>query len=116
MRLVLGTNVIVAAFHSRNGASNLLFGCVDRGLVKPLCSTALSREETRKTTGLGLEDVAPVMSGLAALFEGVDIAFRNRPALASAADQMALEVVLNGKAGAIVTHNPGIFIRPAGWA
>lgn len=50
-----------------------------------------------------------IMSGLAALSEGVDIAFRNRPALASAADQMALEVVLNGKAGAIVTHNPGDF-------
>lgn len=90
---------------------------VDRRLAEPLCSTALfleyettlSREETRKATGLGLEDVAPVMSGLAAVSEGVDIAFRNRAALADAADQMALEVALNGKAGAIVTHNPGDF-------
>ena len=92
-------------------------GWVDRRLAEPLCSTALfleykttlSREETRKATGLSLEDVAPVMRALAAMSEGIDIAFRNRPALADAADQMALEVVLNGKAEAIVTHNPGDF-------
>ena len=97
-------------------ASNLLLRWVDRRLAEPLCSTALfleygttlGREKTRKATGLGLEDVAPVMSGLAAVSEGVDIAFRNRAALAEAADQMVLEV-LNGKAEAIVTHNPGDF-------
>lgn len=98
--------MVVAAFRSRNGASNLLLRWVDRRLAEPLCCTALSREETRNATGLGLEDVAPVMRGLAALSEGVDIAFRNRPALAGAADQMALEVVLNGKAEAIGDAQP----------
>ncbi len=120
MRLVLDTNVIVAAFRSRNGASNLLLRLVDRGIVTPLCSTALfleyeavlSRVETRNATGHNLEDVAAVMRALAAVSEGVDIAFRTRPILADAADEMVLEAALNGGAGAIVTHNVKDF-RPA---
>ncbi len=113
MRLVLDTNVIVAAFRSLNGASNLLLQFVDRGMVTPLCSTALfleyeavlSREEVRKATGHGLADVATVMSALAAVSDGVDISFRIRPILADAADEMVLEAALNGEADAIVTHN-----------
>ena len=113
MRLVLDTNVIVAAFRSLNGASNLLLQFVDRGMVTPLCSTALfleyeavlSREEVRKATGHGLADVATVMSALAAVSDGVDISFRMRPLLADAADEMVLEAALNGEADAIVTHN-----------
>lgn len=120
MRLVLDTNVIVAAFRSRNGASNLLLRIVDRGAVTPLCSTALfleyeavlSREETRKVTGHSLEDVAAVMSALAAVSEGVDISFRTRPILSDVADEMVLEAALNGQAEAIVTHNVKDF-RPA---
>lgn len=120
MRLVLDTNVIVAAFRSRNGASNLLLRAVDRGVLIPLCSTALfleyeavlSREETRKATGHSLEDVAAVMSALAAVAEGVDISFRTRPMLSDVADEMVLEAALNGQAGAIVTHNVRDF-RPA---
>ncbi len=120
MRLVLDTNVIVAAFRSRNGASNLLLRLVDRGAVTPLCSTALfleyeavlSREETRKVTGHSLEDVAAVMSALAAVSEGVDISFRTRPMLSDVADEMVLEAALNGQAEAVVTHNVKDF-RPA---
>ena len=113
MRLVLDTNVIVAAFRSRNGASNLLLRLVDQGIVTPLCSTALfleyeavlSRDETRKATGHSLKDVAAVMSALAAVSAGVDISFRTRPMLPDAADEMVLEAALNGEAEAIVTHN-----------
>lgn len=113
MRLVIDTNVIVAAFRSRNGASSLLLRFVDQGVVTPLCSTALfleyeavlSREDTRKATGHSLEDIAAVMSALAVVSEGVDISFRTRPMLADAADEMVLEAALNGVAEAIVTHN-----------
>lgn len=120
MRLVLDTNVIVAAFRSRNGASNMLLRFADRGMVTPLCSTALfleyeavlSREEIRQATGHDLEDVSSVMSALAAIAEGVDISFRTRPMLADVADEMVLEAALNGQAEAIVTHNVKDF-RPA---
>lgn len=113
MRLVLDTNVVVAAFRSRNGASNLLLRLVDQGALTPLCSTALfleyeavlSREETRTVTGHSLEDVASVMRALAAVSEGVDISFRTRPMLSDVADEMVLEAALNGQAEAIVTHN-----------
>ena len=120
MRLVLDTNVVVAAFRSRDGASNLLLRFADQGLITPLCSTALfleyeavlSRKETRAATGHTLEDVGAVMSALAAIAEGVDISFRTRPMLADAADEMVLEAALNGDAEAIVTHNVRDF-RPA---
>ena len=79
VRLVLDTSVIVAAFRSHNGASNLLLRFVDRGMVTPLCSTALfleyeavlSRGETRKATGHSLEDVAAVMNALGDALSGV---------------------------------------------
>lgn len=120
MRLVLDTNVIVAAFRSRNGASNMLLRFADKGVVTPLCSTALflkyeavlSREKIRQATGHSLEDVALVMSALAAIAEGVDISFRTRPMLSDVADEMVLEAALNGQADAIVTHNVRDF-RPA---
>ncbi|MCW5710609.1 MULTISPECIES: putative toxin-antitoxin system toxin component, PIN family [Shinella] len=120
MRLVLDTNVIVAAFRSRYGVSNLLLRAVDQGVLTPLCSTALfleyeavlSREETRNVTGHSLDDVAAVMSALAAGAEGIDISFRTRPMLSDVADEMVLEAALNGQAEAIVTHNVKDF-RPA---
>ncbi|MBP1847671.1 putative PIN family toxin of toxin-antitoxin system [Rhizobium petrolearium] len=120
MRLALDTNVIVAAFRSRNGASNLLLRFADRGMVTPLCSPALfleyeavlSRPETRQAIGQSLEDFALVMSALAAIAEGVDISFRTRPMLSDVADEMVLEAALNGQAEAIVTHNVKDF-RPA---
>ena len=113
MRLVLDTNIIVAGFRSRRGASNALLRLVDGGRVIPLCSTALfleyeavlSREETRAITGHGLDDVSAIMQAFAALCEPVDISFRVRPILRDADDEMVLEAALNGQAEAIVTHN-----------
>ena len=109
----MDTNVIVAGFRSRRGASNALLRLVDGGRVVPLCSTALfleyeavlSRAETRTMTGHGLDDVAAIMRALAALCEPVDISFRVRPILRDADDEMVLEAALNGQADAIVTHN-----------
>ena len=81
--------------------------------VTPLCPTALfleyeavlSRTETRTTTGHSLDDVAAIMRALAARCQPVDIAFRVRPKLRDADDEMVLEAALNGRADAIVTHN-----------
>lgn len=113
MRLVLDTNVVVAAFRSRHGASNALLRLADEGLVTPLCSTALfleyeavlSRTEIRAATGHTMRDVNAVMSAIAAIAVGVDISFRTRPMLSDASDEMVLEAALNGQAEAIVTHN-----------
>ena len=113
MRLVLDANVILAAFRSSDGASNLLLRMVDHGMVTPLCSFALfleyeavlSREESRKIMGHNLDDVSAVMRRLVKVSESFDIAFRMRPMLADSDDEMVLDVALNGNAKAIVTHN-----------
>ena len=113
MRLVVDTNVIVAAFRSTLGASNALLRHVAAGRVRLLCSTALfleyeavlGRSEIREWTRHTLADVDAVMNTLAAVAEPVDVHFRTRPILRDAGDEMVLEVAGNGGADAIVTHN-----------
>ena len=77
---MLDTNVIVAAFRSRNGASNLLLHFLDPALFHGAVSGVMRAVlRTRKATGHSLENVAAVMSALAAVSEGIDIPFRTRP-------------------------------------
>lgn len=113
MRVVLDTNVVVAAFRSINGASNELLRHVAVGNATILCSTALfleyeavlTRDEIRAATGHTLVDVAAIMDALASLAEPVDIYFTTRPTLRDPDDEMVLEVAKNGRAEVIVTHN-----------
>lgn len=113
MRLVLDTNIIVAAFRSHRGASNAILRFIEARRATLLCSTALfleyeavlSRAETRAVTGHALDDVATIMRSLAALGEPVEISFRIRPVLRDADDEMVLEAAVNGRADAMVTHN-----------
>lgn len=113
MRLVLDTNVIVAAFRSRRGASNLLMQMADEGKFELLLSTALfleyeavlKRDETRSATGHSRDDVDAIMSAVASISTPVDIFFRTRPQLRDPDDEMVFEAALNGLADAIVTHN-----------
>ena len=113
MRLVLDTNMIVAAFRSHRGASNAILKLIEARQATLLCSTALfleyeavlSRAETRAATGHALDNVATIMRSFAALGEPVEISFRMRPVLRDADDEMVLEAAVNGRADAIVTHN-----------
>lgn len=112
-KLVIDTNVVVAAFRSRRGASHALMRYVAAGAIRPLCSTALfleyetvlSREETRITTGHSLQDVEAVVNALAEHAQPVDIRFATRPVLPDPNDEIVLETAFNGRADAIVTHN-----------
>ena len=113
MRLVLDTNVLVAAFRSRRGASNALLRSAFEKRFAPLCSTALfleyeavlSREETRNATGHSLKDVQTIMDAFASIAEPVELSFCMRPMLKDSDDEMVLEAALNSDGGAIVTHN-----------
>ncbi|MAK60015.1 MAG: putative toxin-antitoxin system toxin component, PIN family [Ponticaulis sp.] len=113
MRWVLDTNVIVAAFRSRDGASNQILRHAIDQRFDLLLSTALfleyeavlKRDEIRAVPRHSLSDVDRIMASIAALATPVDILFRTRPRLRDAGDEMILEVALNGMASAIVTHN-----------
>jgi putative PIN family toxin of toxin-antitoxin system len=113
MRLVLDTDVIVAALRSPRGASAALLGEIRRGRAAMLVSTPLlleyeavcQREAHRVASGLTAEDVESFLDGLAALAEAVTVHFLWRPQLRDAGDEMVLETAVNGQADAIVTFN-----------
>lgn len=112
-RAVLDTGVIVAALRSRQGASNRLVECVARERLRPLVSTALfleyeevlQRPENRLATGMTAEDVEGFLAAFASASEAVDVNFRWRPQLKDSSDDLVLEAAINGRAGALVTHN-----------
>ena len=113
MRLVLDTNVVVAAFHSRRGASSVLLRRTEAGTIRMLCSTALlleyeavlGRAAIREATGHSLRDVERIVDALAAVAEPVEVRFRTRPLLHDPNDEIVIEAASNGRADAIVTHN-----------
>ncbi len=120
-RLVIDTNVIVAALRSVKGASAALMLRVAEKRVKPLLSVALvleiesvlSRPEQLAATGLTLQLVQGFIDELCALAEPVQIHFAWRPMLHDAADEMVLEAAVNGQADALVTFNLKDFLPAA---
>ena len=110
---MLDTSVIVAALHSRSGASNAVLEQVARGQLRPLVSTALfleyeevvKRPETRLATRMSEDDIGGFLAALASAAEPVEVSFRWRPQLSDPKDELVLEVAVNGRADALVTHN-----------
>lgn len=113
MRLVLDTDVIVAALRSPRGASAALLRAIRQGHATMLLSTTLlleheavcRREEHRIAAGLTMADVEAFLDGLAVMAEPVAVHFLWRPQLRDAADEMVLETAVNGQATAIVAFN-----------
>jgi putative PIN family toxin of toxin-antitoxin system len=113
MRLVLDTDVIVAALRSPRGASAALLRAVRRDRATMVLSTPLlleyeavcQREAHRLAAGLAGADVESFLDGLARLAEPVTVHLLWRPQLRDAADEMVLEAAVNGQAQAIVGFN-----------
>lgn len=112
-RVVLDTNIIVAALRSSDGASAELLRQAVRGKLKPLATPALfleyeevvKRPEQRLAHRLELEQLDKFLAALAAACEPVKLNYQWRPQLSDAADEMVLEAAINGQAQAIVTFN-----------
>lgn len=112
-RVVLDTSVVIAAFRSRKGASNMLLRLVATGTFRPLATTALFleyeavllRAEQRIVTGMSEDDVQGALAALASACDPVDVHFRWRPQLSDPSDEFVLEAAVNGRADALVTHN-----------
>ena len=113
MRVVLDTDVLVAALRSDQGASRqLLLAALDRRFVMlvsvPLMleyEAVLTRQEHLAAAGITAGDVNTVLDALAAVIEPVRLAFLWRPRLKDAADEMVLETAVNGTADRLVTFN-----------
>ena len=112
MRLILDTNVLVAAVRSRTGASNPLVIAGFQGRFRWCCSVplfhecedVLNRADFLLDAGIPQQDIGRLCDAIARTVEPVKGHVRRRPQLTDPADDMALEAAINGQA-CVVTHN-----------
>ncbi len=119
MRYLLDTNVLVAAFRSRNGASNAI---VRRALLGELplvvhhklvyeYRDVLSRPEILAETGISCREVEIVLAQLIADATEIDVRYLWRPNLTDEDDNFILEIAVAAWPCTIVTHNIADFAR-----
>lgn len=108
----------MAALRSDRGASRqLLLAALNRRfellLSVPLIleyEAVLTRPHHLAACGLSAAQVGRVLDDLTAVARPVRLAFRWRPRLSDADDDMVLETAMNGNADAIVTFNQRDFV------
>jgi putative PIN family toxin of toxin-antitoxin system len=119
-KLVIDTNILVAATRNRLGPSFALLQLVRKRYVVMCCSPALfleyedvlKRPQQLAACGWLATDVDAVLNELAGLVEPVSTHYQWRPQLKDPADEMVLEAAVNARADAIVTYNVRDF-RPS---
>lgn len=112
-RIVLDTNILIAASRSRNGASYALLHALRNGHFTALASVplmleyedVLKRPEQLDATGRSAEMIDIFLDALSLFIEPVHLHYLWRPQLSDPADEMVLETALNGRADALVTLN-----------
>ncbi|MBP7334588.1 putative toxin-antitoxin system toxin component, PIN family [Niveispirillum sp.] len=122
MKLVLDTDVIVAALRSPTGASAALLLAADDRLVQLLATVPLfieyeavtHRVEHILAAGLTSADVDMFLNHLVELVQPVEPWFLWRPQLRDPADEIVLEAAVNGRADALVSFNHRHFLPAAG--
>jgi putative PIN family toxin of toxin-antitoxin system len=113
LRLVLDTDVVVAALRSDLGASRQLLLSALKGRIELLVSVplmveyeaVLSRREHLTLIGLTSGQVGEILDALAAIAIPVRLSFLWRPRLKDPGDEMVLETAVNGAADRLVTFN-----------
>jgi len=110
-RVVLDTNVLVAAVRSRNGASfqvlsRLAADCFDIVISTPLVlEYEAALLEHQPLTVFSRNDIVALVDSLCAIAQHQDIFYLWRPALRDPRDDMVLEVAVAAGCEAIVTFN-----------
>lgn len=112
-KLVLDTNILVAATRNRHGPSFALVQLVRLGNVSMCCSPALfleyedvlKRPNQLAASGLLASDIDAILNELAGLITPVSTHYQWRPQLRDPADEMVLEAAANAQADALVTYN-----------
>lgn len=113
IRLIIDTNILVAAVRNNKGPSFSLMQLVRRGGAGMHCSPAmfleyedvLKRPAQLAASGLLASDVDAILNDLARSIEPVSTHYQWRPQLQDPADEMVLEAAVNAQANAIVTYN-----------
>jgi putative PIN family toxin of toxin-antitoxin system len=113
LRIVLDTDVMVAAVRSNVGASRRLLVAALSGRFEPLLSVplmleyeaVLKRPKHLRAAGATHADIDAILDALAAVGTPIVPSFSWRPELADPADEMVLETAVNGQADLIVTFN-----------
>lgn len=118
MRYLLDTNVLVAAFRSRSGASNALVRRALQGDL-PLVvhhklvfeyRDVLSRPDVMAQTGLAWADIELVLAHLVASACEVEVRYLWRPNLKDEGDNFIVEIAVAAWPCTIVTHNLKDFV------
>ena len=118
-KLVLDTNVLIAAARSRDGASFALLAALQQRRYTALVSVpllleyeaVLKRPEHLAGRTPGMVDA--FLDALCLYAEPVHLDYLWRPQTRDAADEMVLETALNGRADALVTFNVADFAKAA---
>lgn len=113
MKLVLDTDVVVAAMRSPAGASAALLEAVLDGKASAVANVALVleyeavclRAEHLQAAGIDAAQASLFLDAVAALCEPLVSHFIWRPQLRDPSDEMMLEAAVNGMADAIATFN-----------
>jgi len=108
-QIVIDTNILVAAFRSRRGASRQLLSLVDTGNFEVNLSVPLVLEYedvlNRPEFGFSPEDVRDVVDYLCTIGNHHHIYFLWRPYLNDPKDDMVLELAVTAGCNYIVTFN-----------
>ncbi len=113
LRVVLDTDVMVAAFGSAAGASRQLLLAALDGTIRPLLSTALlleyedvlTRPANLARAGIEAAEALVVLDELAGLCAPVAFDYRWRPTARDPDDDLVLETAINGAADVIASFN-----------
>jgi putative PIN family toxin of toxin-antitoxin system len=113
MRVVLDTDVVIAAFRSKTGASRALLDyAVQRRLVMvvsvPLLfeyEAILKRDSQRVAHGLNDTELERALQLITQACDLQPLHFLWRPQLQDVADEMVLETAINGRVDMLITFN-----------
>jgi len=110
-RVILDTNVLVAAARSRRGASYRVLSLVGTGAFEICLSVPLVLEyeatllRQLDELSIGRRDVGKLLDYIAAIAQHQEIFFLWRPQLRDPKDDMVLELAVAARADYVVTYN-----------
>ena len=111
MRVVLDSNVLVAALRSRNGASFRLLQLLREGRFEVALSVPLTFQyesvliRHAKELALSKQEAISLVDYFCRVAHRQEIHFRWRPTLSDPSDEFVLELAVAAECSFIVTHN-----------